>query len=89
MSLNVNGDLGLSMDYLPKKNKEDIDYFTKLLCFGCRRHVENSKNSEIFFESLPDFMKNGLVNIEKEMEKKNLNEKEKLKEFFLSEKEKY
>ena len=60
----------LEMDYLPDKSKDEIDYLTKLLCFGCRRMVENSKNPEIFFKNLPSFMRKNLEKMEEDVEKK-------------------
>ena len=79
----------LTEDYLPDKTIDEIDYFTKLLCFGCRRQVENSKDPEKFFKFLPDFMRKNLLKIEDDIEKKDIDKVSKLKEFFLEEKEKY
>lgn len=75
----------LELDYLPDKSKDEIDYLTKLLCFGCRRMVENSKNPEIFFKNLPPFMRKNLEKMEEDVEKK---ENKKIFEFFLDEEEK-
>jgi len=85
--LNSNkNETNIPLEYLPDKSLDEIDYLTKLLCFGCRRIVENSQHPEIFFKFLPSFMRNNLEKMDVDL--KN-NEKNKSSEFFLTEKEKY
>ena len=82
-------DLSLSLEYLPDKSIDETDYYTKLLCFGCRRQVENSKNPNKFFTLLPNFMRKNLAKIELGIEMKEMKKEDKMNEFFLSDKLKY
>lgn len=48
---------------------------SRILCFGCQRIFENSKNKELFFDRLPFFIKEEIEEKGLEVEKNNINEK--------------